>query len=177
LPRIDADKVDMMIRQAVEKAFEAGRMFRSQSQADAYKATERRLYALPIIRRKLLEDRERLAEIMISEELEPGPERSKDIVRFRNSAVTLSEDDIIQALRIDLEAMIASKEHEIKEMEGALDQILDDQYYQAVPMKYFDKKCDDEIATAIHCDPSTVRRNRSKLIKKMAIWLYGPEAI
>ncbi len=47
----------------IEIAVMAGRMAAQRAPADAYKATEKRLYALPILREKLERDRERLPKL------------------------------------------------------------------------------------------------------------------
>ena len=163
------------IDQAVAKALAAGRLSVTQGQKDAYKTTERRLYALPVIRAKLEEEREELAQLTGSErEL---PSRSADIIRFQRSGLRLSKEDILAARITDLECRIASKEHEIKEMERALEQAANDYYYLTIAMKYFDGTVDEDVAAILHCDPSTIRRNRSRLVRIIAVWLYGPEAI
>ena len=68
-------------------------------------------------------------------------------------------------------------EHEIETMKKALKQIENDTYYLAVKGKYLDGLSDDEIARAISCDPSTVRRNRGRLVRVLAVWLYSAEAV
>ena len=62
-----------IIRQAVE----AGRISAERTAKDAFKATERRLYALPVLRNKRDDDKERLEELK-----QYGPRgRSKSITR------------------------------------------------------------------------------------------------
>lgn len=56
-------EADLSIEKIVELAVAAGRMAAQRAPADAYKATERRLYALPILREKLERDRERLSKL------------------------------------------------------------------------------------------------------------------
>ena len=163
------------IDQAVAKALAAGRLSVAQGQKDAYKTTERRLYALPVIRAKLEEEREELAQLIDPEQELPG--RSADIIRFQRSGLRLSKEDILTARITDLECRIASKEHELKEMERALEQAANDYYYLTISLKYFDSTVDEEAAAILHCDPSTIRRNRSRLVRIIAVWLYGPEAI
>lgn len=51
------------IEKIIEIAVMAGRIAAQRVPADAYKATERRLYALPILREKLERDRERLSKL------------------------------------------------------------------------------------------------------------------
>ena len=36
---------------------------------------------------------------------------------------------------------------------------------------------DEEIAEKIHCDPTTVWRNRKRLIQRLAVRLYGVDAV
>lgn len=47
----------------IQKAVNAGRIQGAAMAKDTYQATERRLYALPILREKLQEDKEKLEEI------------------------------------------------------------------------------------------------------------------
>ena len=58
--KIDEKAIDGMIRRAVA----AMKVASERSAKDAYRATERRLYALPDIRAKLEDDRETLAEVL-----------------------------------------------------------------------------------------------------------------
>lgn len=52
--------MDLSVEKIVELAVAAGRMAAERTSADAFKATERRLYALPVLREKLAWDREQL---------------------------------------------------------------------------------------------------------------------
>lgn|GEM_PF-406873 len=167
---------EKIIELAVQRAFEAGRLSAGQTQKDAYKTTERRLYAIPTLRAKLAEERDDLARL-VEEQAPDIVTHSTDIVRFRRSGVRLSDDDLLMAQLTDLRARIAAKEYEIKEIEHALDQIKMDYYYRTVSQKYFEGVADEVVADRHHCDPSTVRRNRARLVRHIAIWLYGPGAI
>ena len=102
---------------------------------------------------------------------------SKSIVRFTRSGVRLSPDEIMEALVQDMTAAIAADEHEVETIADALRTIESDLYFQTVEGRFIHGKTDDEIAEAIACDPSTVRRNRGRLVRKVAVWLYGVQAI
>lgn len=161
------------IESIIKEAVEAGRISAERSARDAFKATERRLYALPVLREKLADDRERLAEIQ-----QYGPrERSKSIGRFVKSGVRLSPEEIYEAVVADMEATIAADEHEIGAMERALSIIEDDEYYLTVTGRYIDNLADEKVAELIPCDTSTVWRNRKRLVQKLSIWLYGAAAV
>lgn len=169
---IDID-IEAIIKKAVNAGLAAGRKEAERAPLDAYRATERRLYALPVLMKKVEDAKERLKEL----EETGAPRRSKDVIRFSRTGVRLSPDEILDALILDLKASIAADEHEIETMKKALKQIENDTYYLAVKGKYLDGLSDDEIAQAISCDPSTVRRNRGRLVRILAVWLYGAEAV
>lgn len=165
--------VEEIIKKAVDAAFEAGRRSAERSVKNAFKDTERRLYALPTLRQKLADDRERLAEIKTY-----GPRsRSKSITRFGKSSVRLSPEEILEAVVTDMEATIAADEYEIERMEKALSIIEGDEYALSVTGRYIEGLSDEEIAEAIHCDTSTVWRNRKRLVQRLSVWLYGAEAL
>ena len=54
------ENMDLSVEEIVKLAVASGRMAAERTPEDAVKATERRLYALPILREKLERDRERL---------------------------------------------------------------------------------------------------------------------
>lgn len=161
------------IENIIKMAVEAGRISAERSSKDAYKATERRLYALPILRRKLADDKERLDEIK-----KYGPkEKSKSVTRFVKSGVRLSPEEIYDVMIMDMESTIAADQHEIETMEKALSIIQDDEYYFTVTGRYLEDLPDERVSEMIPCDTSTVWRNRKRLVQRLAVWLYGVAAI
>lgn len=133
---------------AIAKAVDTGRVLGLKTVRDAYKATERRLYAYPIITQKILDDIEQLEELR-----ENGPRSiSKSIVRFQASGSRLTKEEIVDGLILDFEAKIAANEHEIEQLDQALALIREDSYYRAVSGRYFDQLTDAEIAEEIPCD-------------------------
>jgi hypothetical protein len=166
-------KTKALIAEAVNAGLQAGRAQASSTAKDAFKATERRLYALPVLERKVKDDKEMLEEI-----LSRGPrERSKSIVRFQRSGYRVSPEEMLEAIIGDLEATIATDEHEIATVRRALGDIVDDPYYMAIEGKYIKGLPDEAIAEQIPCDPTTVWRNRKRLVQRLAILLYGAVAI
>ena len=157
----------------IRTAVEAGKMASARTAKDAFKATERRLYAIPDLREKLKDDEEELNDTR----LYGLKERSHSITRFLKSGVRLTPEEILEAVTIDLEANIASTRHELEVLAKALASIESDPYYLTVYGKYVERMQDSEIADKTHCDPATVWRNRKRLIQRVAVRLYGVEAI
>jgi hypothetical protein len=161
------------IKEAVNAGLQAGYIAARRTSADTYKATEKRLYAYPILLKKITDDKERLNSYLTN----GAPERSKSVIRFNKSGIRLTPNDILKTLTQDLNATIATDEYEVESITSALKVIEKDAYYPAITGKFIDGKSDEEIAALIPCDTSTVRRNRGRLIRTMAVWLYGAAAI
>lgn len=161
------------IEEIIKKAVEAGRMSAERMPHDAYKVTEKRLYALPILRRKIIDDRERLQEL----KKYGSRENSKSIVRFQRSGTRLTPEEIREMLILDIEAAVAADMCEIEAVERALKDIKDDPYYFTVTGRYEKDLTDEQVAEHIPCDTTTVWRNRKRLVQRIAVRLYGVEAV
>lgn len=161
------------IEEIIQMAVQAGRISAEKSVKDAYKATERRLYALPVLRKKLEDDKAQLEEI-----LKFGPRnRSISVTRFQKSGVRLSPEEILEAVVADMRVTIAADSYEIETMEKALASIAGDEYYLTVTGRYIDDLPDDRVAEMIPCDTSTVWRNRKRLVQRISVRLYGASAV
>lgn len=157
-----------MREEIIRMAVEAGRISAERSARDAFKATERRLYAVPDLRAKLRDDQEEL----------------EDIQLFISEGNSFQPEDI-RAVIIDLEAAIAATSHELEALDKALASIRDDLYYLAVYGKYIQRMSDEEIAKKIFelfewdmpCHPTTIWKNRKRLVQRVAVRLYGAYAV
>ena len=157
----------MSVEEIIQLAVMAGRVAAEHTAKDTYKATERRLYAVPALRQKVEDDRERLAELR-----KYGPRgKSKSIVRFQ------SPEEIFEVIVRDMEATIAADTYELEIMENALAYIQDDDYYVTVTGRYLEELPDEEVAEKIPCDTSTVWRNRKRLVQRISVLLYGAAAV
>ena len=161
------------VEEIIHRAVHAQRVASERQPKDIFKATEKRLYAYPVIKLKIEDDRERIEEI----EQHGAPGKSKSVVRFQKSGIRLSPAEIAEVLITDINAQIASSEYEIDTIDKAINIIAGDQYADVITFKYFDGKTDEEIAKLIPCDPSTVRRNKSRLVGRIAVFLYGVAAV
>lgn len=161
------------IDEAVKRAIAAMRVAQIEDTRNLYRQTERRLYALPHLRDKVSQDSDRLAD------MREGylQSKSKSIVRFSASGVRADPEEMYEALEKDLAARVANDQQEIDEVMNAVKGVADDIYYRTVTARYFEGKRDWEVAEELHCDDSTVRRNRARLVRIIAIRLYGVAAI
>lgn len=166
-------KMKALIAEAVNAGLQAGRAQASSTAKDAFKATERRLYALPILERKVVDDKEMLEELRAQ-----GPrERSKSIVRFQRSGNRVSPEEMLDALIQDREATIAAAEYEIADVRRVLETFSEDPFYPTVTGRYIDRYEDEDIAADLNCSASQVWRQRTRIVRDIAILLYGTDAV
>ena len=152
-----------------------GHMDSNASQA-AMAATERRLYALPIIRERIEDNREELTELENCG-VEALRHHSASLVRLIRPGMRLTPEEVHSAQMADLRARLAADEREVRKMQHALRSIGEDPYYLTIELKYFDNVKDADAALRLRCDPATVRRNRRRLVRRLALRLYGVECI
>jgi hypothetical protein len=162
----------------VEQAVGAERARQKAETLEPYKLTERRLYALPHLEEKIKVDKENLEfYTQAGEGGVCGQGVSKSIVRFQRGGYRVSPEEIQDALVTDLKARIAADEEEVRVVRGALGAIAEDIYYPAVEGRYLKNEVDEVIAEKIGCDTSTVRKHRGRLVRIVAIRLYGAAAV
>lgn len=161
------------VEEIINKTVLATRLSCAREPKDVFKATEKRLYAYPLLLAKIEDDRETIAEI----EQYGVREKSHSITRFIRSGTRLDPDEIKAAILMDLRAQIENDLHETVKIEKALKLIEDDEYRDIIKYKYFEQKSDEEIADLIHCAPRTVRTHKSALVGRLSVILYGAGAL
>lgn len=161
-----------LIDEAIKAALLAGRLQTTPAAKDVFKATERRLYSIPVLEQKVRNDKENLAEMRAN-----GTRwRSKSIMRFQRSGFRVDPAEMLEAIIRDLEATIAADEYELEIIRGAMEAFEDDPYYLAVTGRYIEKYEDGAIAFEIGCSPTQVWKQRVRLVKDISVMLYGSAA-
>jgi len=166
-------EIKKIIDETVNAAFLAGRTQAESTAKNTFKATERRLYALPVLQRKIKNDKELLEEY----ETHGTHERSKSFVRFQRTGYRASPEQMLDAVISDLKATIATDENEIATVRRALEAFKDDPYYATVTGRYIDRYDEQDIADDLECSTVTVWKQRLRIVKDIAVLLYGAIAI
>ena len=77
----------------------------------------------------------------------------------------------------DVEALLARNRLAAKRIDRAVASLSDDPYYEILPLKYREGRPEEEIAEMLSCDPSTVRRNKNRLLERLSIIFFGIDAL
>lgn len=164
-------------RAAKEAALEAVKsalaVVKPTGKGNCYKQTEARLYAYPT----LLENIKRYRLDIEDLKREKITEKSKDITSFSVDGIRLTPEERQAGKILAVEIKLQRDQKEVDEITAALDLIKNDEYYPAIEMRYFKKMAEEIIALQINCVERTVRRNRNRLVRQMALSLYGAEAL
>ena len=159
---------------SIEKAFKSGYDFARQEAKDCFRDTEKRLYDYPVLKENIEKYKLDIEDL----KKEKYTSRAKDIVRMSLGAggTRLTREEIQETKVMGVEAKLERDSTEIDEIDRALNSVQDDEYYMVVEYKYFDRLKDHEIAECMTCDESTVRRNKNRLVHRIAVKLHGAAA-
>ena len=171
--KIIKKSVDEAVKKAAEAIIQANKEL-DASQRNYFKETERLLYNYPALKLKLAQDEEDLANGLVHPK-----ERSKDIVCVSKGSGYGPHDPLSQAERYIAErkASMERTKREIQRIERALETVQDDEYYDIIPMKYWDLVQPAQIAERLHCDERTCRRHKNRLVNKLKVVLFGADAL
>lgn len=143
---------------------------------DCYKATEARLYAYPV----LLENIKRYKLDIRDLKKEKNTEKSKDITCWGGASSRLTPEEKQQARIMAVEVKLERDQAEVAKINRILDRleisdgtdavdIIRQAYFFCVPL--------DDIALREGVSLSTIQRRRTRLVRQLALMLYGAEAL
>jgi len=170
------DIVKKQVEKEVKRYIEAiikARIEFDAAQRNYFKETERLLYSLPALRLKVAQDEEDLRNGKMKLK-----EKSRDIVKPSQGGYRMHDPEAKEERYIAdrMESMERTK-RQIQRIERALETIQDDEYYDIIPMKYWDLMQPAQIAEALHCDERTYRRHKNRLVNKLKVVLFGADAL
>ena len=138
----------------------------------AYAEAERRLYAIRPLRARVEEAREELA-VLEGIGADMLAQAADSYMRVLRPGTCVDPGELHAAQLSALRGQLAVDERELRRMNAALDFIREDPYFEAVEGRYVHGMSDGILAERLCCDPSTVRRNRRRLVRMVALRLYG----
>ena len=158
---------------AVEKRVKREQEVRAKQSFNAYRETEKRLYGYPVIGARIVALGEELEDLVEHPYL---PGHSKDICLYSRTGDRLSDEELIDRRKQDLQAKIYADMAEAKKIDAGLQMVKGYPYYKALRGKYFDNKSPELLAKELECDASTIYRSLKPMVNALAVWLYGEQA-
>jgi RNA polymerase sigma factor (sigma-70 family) len=171
IQKIISASIDQSVKKAVNAIIAANEQVEA-GQRNYFKETEKLLYSLPALKLSVAEYEEDIQ----TGKLIATREKSKDVIRYspnRSGSNGLHPDEVYNSKL----ASIERTRRQIQRIERALETVSDDQYFDIIPLKYFDCLQPDEIANRMNCDERTYRRHKNRLINKLKVVLFGADAL
>ena len=142
----------------------------------AYQRTEQLLYNYNGFK-KIVEERKQ----EINELYKYGvPKRSSsfEFVPHSNTVtgIMLPEESVEQAVRT-IENNISETVGVLKLIDNSMAALSKDPYYNILPMRYFEGRTQEDIAVELKCDQATISRNRSRLVKELAMRIFPNQVV
>jgi len=148
----------------------------------AYQKTEILLYNYNNFQDAISEKRKQIKEV----ETFGTKEKSKSITFYStaNSFSSLKdEEERVEEKIAQLEKSILITKNLISVIDSALNKLKGDKYYDIIECKYFKDMTNDKIADYLaekydqFIDPSTVSRNKSRMINVLKIYLFSDDVV
>ena len=143
---------------------------------DCYKATEARLWAYPTLKDNMIEYAKDIHDL----ERERITEKSKDITCWGGAGSRLSPEEKQQGRIIAVQVKLERDKAELHKINRALDRLEVSDGEPAVDLirqVYFFRRNLEDVATLKGVSLSTIQRRRTRLVRQLALILYGAEAL
>lgn len=88
--------------------------------------------------------------------------------------IVLPQDAVEHAVQT-VQSTVQQTSRVIKLIDKALEDLEDDPYYDVIPMRYFEGRTLEDIGVYFGVDHSTISRNKSRLVKELAVRLFPDE--
>lgn len=136
-----------------------------------YINTEQRLYRYKALCSAVTDHKRQINEL---KDLNPDAlyRSSKSIVSLKRNNSRYDPLDAFEKQIGLLRVYVKADEYEIRKIRAALRKVRNDPYYMSIEYKYFSRKTDEEASRALKCSVSTLRRNRTRLLKEITNELY-----
>ena len=170
------NELQLMLDRAISDAMRLGAQNEKRSGAKGYRErVERLLYArsgLDILIAALEEELAASPEDALPPSMAYEKTNSK-VVRLLPQGDALG----IPYKKEDIRAQLVKNRLAAKRIDKALETLMEDPYYSLLELKYTKRFSEEKIAEIICCDPSTVRRNKNRLLERLSVIFFGIDAL
>ena len=116
----------------------------------------------------------------LCEENDAAPDSSMGYMKTQGKVIHLLPSGNALGLsqnREETEALLLRNRRAAKRIDRAINSLSDDPYFELLHLKYRDGLSEEAIAERLCCDPSTVRRNKNRLLERLGVLFFGIDAL
>jgi DNA-directed RNA polymerase specialized sigma subunit len=143
----------------------------------AYQKTEQLLYNYVGFKKIVEEKQKEIVELRTY----GVPQKSGSIVQYSPHCgtvgqIVLPEESVEQAVQ-SVEASVQGTVQAIAFVDKGMAALKRDPYYKVLEMRYFEGRTLEDIGVYFGCDHSTISRNKSRLVKELAMRLFPNDVV
>ena len=162
------DLVEMIVTGVIE-ALEKGKYIDTKSKSkSAYQKTEQLLYNYNGFK-KIVKEKELEIETLKKYGV---PSSKSGIVQ----GMITEEESVDNAIR-NVQASVQGTVQAISLIDNCMAALKSDPYYDILEMRYFEGRTQEDIAVSLGCSQVTISKNKSRLVKELAMWLFPEQVI
>ena len=102
------------------------------------------------------------------------PQKTNSIIKYIKNEGLIKQRTAEDKIE-EIEKVMNKTQHLLMKIEGALQAISEDEYFEIIPMVYFRKCSREEIAEYFNVEAKTITRQKNKLVNQMGIILFSEE--
>lgn len=172
----DEEMLNKIIKKSTENVFEILKAngFEIKEKKSIFQRTEQLLYLMPQLKEAINHNKNKIKDLQ-----QYGVEKKGGAVHVAPTTIPikLDEEEIIQKEINKLLQRNYIINSQIKWVNGILQTIKNDKFYEIIELKYFKNKTQEEIAEYFECDERTIRRNKNKIINNLKVLLFPNDSI
>lgn len=167
---------EVLIKKTTENVFEILKKngFEIKEKKSTFQRTEQLLYLVPQLKDAIKHNKKKIKELETY-----GISKKGKVVHIvsNNNSVKQDEDEIIQNKVSELKQRNHIINVQIKWINGIIQELSTDKFYEIIDLKYFKSKTNEEIAEYFECDERTIRRNKTRIINNIKALLFPNDSI
>jgi len=139
----------------------------------SFKSTEKMLYSLNVLPEaiKLIKDEINQLEDELKDIPKPTAKSNTLVLNERESTYVYG-DETLEIRISELKQIVVKANSQIRIVNKALEKIKDDQYYEIIPLYYFDRKTIEEIAEECEWATGTVSKHKKRLMNELKVYIF-----
>lgn len=150
---------------------------RPKAEKTAYQKTEQLLFNYLGFKRIVAERQQEIADLRLYGVPQKCGTVGERVQSSRNvQGIVLPEESVENAVR-NVEASVQGTVQAIALIDKCMVTLKNDPYYDILPMRYFEGRTLEDIGLYFGCDHTTISRNKSRLVKELAMRLFPDEVV
>jgi DNA-directed RNA polymerase specialized sigma subunit len=155
---------------------QADEVVHKKQEKTAYQKTEQLLFNYLGFKKIVEERRQEIEEIR-----KYGVPQSCAVKEYVDKGGTVQgivlPEESVEAAVCRIQASVHDTVQVISMIDKAMQSLKGDMYYEILPMRYFEGRTLEDIGIHFNCDHSTISRNRSRLVRELAMRLFPDEVV